>query len=169
MVKDMSMQTVHRNDTRTSRDLRTGWSTWGIALALAAVAVACEPAVQPASASASASPEPAASVEAQQAGSQSTTAEDKGSGNPLGKLVPPAPGQEQLVGVVAEHLPAGGYTYLRVEPEHGEPRWVVTMRRDVGAGDRVRVDSLGSRHDFHSRRLDRRFAELVFGVVEIVG
>jgi hypothetical protein len=158
------MQTVHRNDAHTHRGLRTGWLARGAALVLAAVAVACDPAGEPASASAS------ASAEAQQAGPvQSSAVEDNGSGNPLGTLVPPAPGQERLVGVVAEHLPAGGYTYLWVEPEHGERRWVVTMRRDVGAGDRVRVDSLGSRHDFYSRRLDRRFAELVFGVVEIVG
>jgi hypothetical protein len=117
--------------------------------------------------------ETAAKAEAQPeaaVGSEPASAtEANGSAGPLAGLVPPAPGQEQLVGVVAEHLPAGGYTYLWVEPEQGPARWVVTMRRDVGAGDRVRVDNLGSRQDFYSRRLDRRFAELVFGVVEIVG
>jgi hypothetical protein len=166
MVKDTSMQTVHRNGS-LSRGLRTGgWVAWGAALLLAVVTTACDPEEPATKAEASSEPEarpPAA------AGSVSSAAERESSGNPLGKLAPPAPGQEQLVGVVAEHLPAGGYTYLWVEPEHGEPRWVVTMRRDVDAGDRVRVDSLGSRHDFYSRRLDRRFAELVFGVVEIVG
>jgi hypothetical protein len=156
MVKDTSMQRVHRNDAHGSRGLRSGWVAWGAALLLAVVATACDPET---------SPELAGKAEARPA----IAAETKGLGNPLGELVPPKPGQEQLVGVVSEHLPAGGYTYLWVEPERGEPRWVVTMRRDVGAGDRVCVDSLGSRQDFYSRRLDRRFAELVFGVVEIVG
>lgn len=139
------------------------WRGWGAALAVAGFATACDPAVSPTQA------EPA--VSSTKAEPVASASADGGSvhASPLGALVPPAPGEERLVGVVAERLPAGGYTYLWIEPEHGDSRWVVTMRRDVGAGDRVRVDSLGSRHDFYSRRLDRRFAELVFGVVEIVG
>lgn len=158
MKTKTSMQGVHPSGARESRGLRDGWRAWG-ALVLAGVATACDPAAEPTKVE-PAAVEPLVSVSG-----------DAGSvpASPLGGLVPPAPGEESLVGVVAEHLPAGGYTYLWIEPEHGDSRWVVTMRRDVGAGDRVRVDSLGSRHDFYSRRLDRRFAELVFGVVEIVG
>jgi len=167
MVKDTSMQALHRNNTRTARDSRAGWSAWGAAVLLAVATAACDPAAQAPAAEASAKAEVQSVAEGGSV--QASEAEASDSASPLAGLVPPAPGQEQLMGVVAEHLPAGGYTYLWVEPEHGEARWVVTMRRDVGAGDRVRVDSLGSRHDFYSRRLDRRFAELVFGVVEVVG
>jgi hypothetical protein len=149
MVKSKSMQVDHRN----------GHRAWVAALALAGVSVACDAAAR---AEATVPSEPVAVVQAPAVRSESLA-------GPPTELVPPAPGQEQLVGVVAQHLPAGGYTYLQLELEHGDPRWVVTMRRDVGTGDRVRVDNLGSRHDFYSRRLDRRFAELVFGVVEIVG
>ena len=162
MMTGTNMQGVHRSFGVAARGLRAAWLAWGAALLLAGVAAACDPAAQ---ADLPAKAEVAASADG---GSVHASAAD-GSESPLGGLVPPAPGQERLVGVVAEHLPAGGYTYLWVEPEHGDPRWVVTVRRDVGAGDRIRVDSLGSRHDFYSRRLDRRFAELVFGVVEIVG
>lgn len=162
MKMELNMQGIHRYVGAT-RGSRAGRLAWGAALLLAGVATACDPA-EPRT-------EPVAKAEASASvddGSAHASAVD-GSASPLAGLVPPPPGQAQLVGVVAEQLPAGGYTYLWVAPEHGEPRWVVTMRRDVGAGDRVRVDSLGSRHDFYSRRLDRRFAELVFGVVEIVG
>lgn len=181
MANETSMHTLHRNGFRAARGLRTGCVALGAALLLAGAAAGCDSAGREAAdepvptaeavAKAESASEPEAASKAEAAGGsvQSSAAEANGSANPLGGLVPPAPGQEQLVGVVAEHLPAGGYTYLWIEPEQGEPRWVVTMRRDVGAGDRVRVDSLGSRHDFYSRRLDRRFAELVFGVVEVVG
>jgi hypothetical protein len=189
MVEVTSMRVVHRNTVGKSRDLRAGWMAWGAALLLAAVATACNPAerqgaaasVTQASAAVDGDSVDGSSVEGSSVdaraeagaaaadGGANQASAAKGAGNPLGELVPPAPGQEPLVGVVAEHLPAGGYTYLWVEPEEGPARWVVTMRRDVGQGDRVRVDSLGSRQDFYSRRLDRRFAELVFGVVEVVG
>lgn len=84
-------------------------------------------------------------------------------------LSPPAPGEQRWVGRVIEHLPAGGYHYLRVEPEHGSARWVVTMGGEFAEGSRIEVASLGTRHAFYSRRLDRRFDELLFGMVEVVG
>ena len=40
----------------------------------------------------------------------------------------------------------------------------VAIRR-AAADDRARVDAYAIHHDFHSRRLDRDFAELVFGTV----
>jgi hypothetical protein len=178
------MQTSHRNEAERRRGARGSLRGWSAALALAGLTVACE--------QSDAGPEAAAAVGSAAAGdggsvheagsagdggsaarsgdaTAASTARGEGLSGPPTGLVPPAPGQEHLVGVVAQHLPAGGYTYLQVELAQGEPRWVVTMRRDVGTGDRVRVDNLGSRHDFYSRRLDRRFAELVFGVVEVVG
>ncbi|MCH9683336.1 MAG: hypothetical protein K0V04_18010 [Deltaproteobacteria bacterium] len=89
-------------------------------------------------------------------------------GPPSG-LIPPAEGRRQLVGVIEERLPAGGYLYLRLQPEDGASQWVVTLGGSAGVGSRVEVDNLGSRRDFHSRRLGRRFDDLVFGVVRVVG
>ena len=84
---------------------------------------------------------------------------------PLGELRPPAPGEAELVGVVEERLAAGSYTYLAVrvgETQH----WVATMGPGREPGERVKVRSMGTRTDFFSRRLDRTFSELVFGVVD---
>ena len=63
-------------------------------------------------------------------------------------------------GVVAERLGAGGYTYLRV----GDT-WVVTLGPGQTVGTPVDVISMGVRNDFRSKRLDRSFDHLVFGIV----
>ncbi len=67
-------------------------------------------------------------------------------------------------GEVERVLPAGGYTYLEIEGDAGA-RWVAVMGPGLPAGSRARVDAYAIQHDFHSRRLDRDFAELVFGTV----
>lgn len=71
-----------------------------------------------------------------------------------------------FVGVAAETLRAGPYTYLRVVTAEDE-RWVVTMDPPPPPLARVAVQSHGLRHDYHSRRLDRRFAALDFGTVRV--
>lgn len=67
-------------------------------------------------------------------------------------------------GVIAERLPAGRYTYLRLEGP--EPFWIATMGDGPAPGRAVTIRSFACSTDFHSRRLDRRFATLHFGVVE---
>ncbi len=75
---------------------------------------------------------------------------------------PPAPGDERFRGRVLERLPAGPYTYLRVATDTG-PRWVVTM--GAAPDGAIEVRNMGTQKNFHARRLDRDFAELVFGIV----
>lgn len=85
-------------------------------------------------------------------------------GNPIQALAPAEPGDDSFAGVVEESLPAGGYTYLRVATEDGD-RWVATMGKGARVGHRVHVENMGTRHDFYSKRLGRRFDELAFGIV----
>lgn len=83
---------------------------------------------------------------------------------PLAEMTPPAPGEQTFAGVVEERLAAGSYTYLAVRTDDAL-RWVATMGDGAALGARVQIKSMGTRTDFHSRRLDRTFSELVFGVV----
>lgn len=69
----------------------------------------------------------------------------------------------EKAGVVAERLPAGKYTYLRIEGP--EQFWIATIGAGVAPGRAVTVRSFACTDDFHSRRLDRRFATLHFGTV----
>lgn len=85
--------------------------------------------------------------------------------NPLAN--PLAAAQHETVirtGVVAERLPAGKYTYLRLAG--AEPFWIATLGPGAAPGAAVEIKSFACSQDFHSRRLDRRFATLHFGVVE---
>lgn len=74
----------------------------------------------------------------------------------------PTPGDERFTGEVQERLAAGPYTYLRVATAAG-PRWVVTM--GAAPDGAVEVRNMGTRHNFHARRIGREFDELVFGIV----
>jgi len=77
---------------------------------------------------------------------------------------------------VVQRLPAGGYSYLalRVEAresareqntDRGALLRAVTLGKGAPAGARVRVRSMGHRRHFYSRRLNRTFPDLVFGIV----
>lgn len=89
----------------------------------------------------------------------------KPAGSPLTGLETPTADARELSGVVAERLAAGSYSYLRIEGEQGS-HWIATTGPGAELGEHVRVRSMGTRHDFESPRLGRRFDELVFGFVE---
>src|SRR5262245_11719018 len=88
---------------------------------------------------------------------------------PLAEMTPPVAGQERFAGVVEERLEAGSYADLAVRTDDARLRWVATMGEGRAIGTRVAVRNMGTRTDFHSRRLDRTFSELVFGVVDDAG
>lgn len=89
--------------------------------------------------------------------------------NPLTTLIRDAADAAPLTGVVVERIKAGGYTYLALSAAQGaEPRWVVTLGRGEALGSQVKVRSFGHRRDFYSRRLDRTFPELTFGIVSTI-
>ncbi len=72
----------------------------------------------------------------------------------------------QLVGQIIERLRAGTYTYLALDTGADEPAWVVVMGRNVAdVGERIRVNTMATRKDFHSRKLDRRFERLIFASI----
>lgn len=88
------------------------------------------------------------------------------SANPLAEAAAPTDADRNFAGQVVERLDAGGYTYVAVDRGEGRSTWVATMGRGAEVGSRVRVEGFGVKEDFHSRRLDRRFDRIVFGVVE---
>ena len=89
-------------------------------------------------------------------------------GSPLGDLSRSLGDLAPVVGVVEERLAAGSYTYLAVRPDGGSPMWAVTLGSGQPVGARVSVRSFGRRTEFASRRLQRTFPVLVFGVVSPV-
>ncbi|WP_437521215.1 hypothetical protein WME79_28635 [Sorangium sp. So ce726] len=86
-------------------------------------------------------------------------------GSPLGDLSRSLGDLAPVVGIVEERLAAGSYTYLAVRPDGGSPMWAVTLGSGQPVGARVSVRSFGRRTEFTSRRLQRTFPVLVFGVV----
>lgn len=125
---------------------------WVAVLALGLSLLACSEPTQPLAAPAAASGLPA------------EAAAEPPPTNPLQALAPASAGDDTFAGVVQESIPAGGYTYLRVVTDTGD-RWVATMGKGVPVGHRVHVKNMGTRHDFHSKRLGRRFDVLAFGIV----
>lgn len=69
-----------------------------------------------------------------------------------------------LTGTVQERIPAGPYTYLRVRSAEHDV-WVVGLTAGSPRSDAVRVTVVGRADAFRSRRLQRTFDELLFGIV----
>jgi hypothetical protein len=65
---------------------------------------------------------------------------------------------------VVEALPAGSYTYLRLDAP--ADRWLVVTGRAPAVGQAVTWRGYAEREGFASRRLDRTFDRLVFASVE---
>ena len=93
------------------------------------------------------------------------TAERAPPGSPLADLSRSVADLAPVIGTVEERLPAGSYTDLAVRPDSGGPMWAVTLGGGHPVGARVSVRSFGRRTEFASRRLQRTFPVLVFGVV----
>jgi hypothetical protein len=83
--------------------------------------------------------------------------------SPMGGLVKPAEGESSFDGVVTERLDAGRYSYLHLD--RGD--WIATTGDPAQVGERVQVQSFGSRENFESPRLGRRFDRVVFGIVRV--
>lgn len=69
----------------------------------------------------------------------------------------------RLHGRVNERLDAGSYTYLDLRLGDGSQRWIVVLgKAEAEPGQDIEAVAMGSRTDFHSRRLDRTFDRLTF-------
>jgi hypothetical protein len=64
-------------------------------------------------------------------------------------------------GVVRETMNAGGYTYLRLEGSGGSV-WIAVPAMTVAVGDEVEAAAGAEMPGFHSRTLDRTFAQITF-------
>lgn len=85
-----------------------------------------------------------------------------GSANPL-RGASTAERGTRLHGRVNERLDAGSYTYLDLRMGDGSQRWIVVLgKAEAEPGQDIEAVAMGSRTDFHSRRLDRTFDRLTF-------
>jgi hypothetical protein len=89
--------------------------------------------------------------------------------SPLIDLKVPSLAQASFQGELREVAPAGPYLYLLVLRADGSESWVTTLATNGHrVGDQVKVKSFGARRGFHSKRLDRTFDELHFGMVSTI-
>ncbi len=89
-------------------------------------------------------------------------------GNPLVRFTLPTPTRFTLSGHIEERLPAAGYVYLRIRPTLGDrdtERWLVVLRDGVPAADDIEATIYARAATFHSRRIGRDFAPLLFATV----
>lgn len=97
------------------------------------------------------------------------TASPKGNEN----APPPATGDasptpsagNRLTGTVVEHIPAGGYRYLRLKTESGEV-WAAVSDTPVESGATVTVANAMAMERFESKTLNRTFDRIYFGAIE---
>lgn len=69
----------------------------------------------------------------------------------------------RLRGRVNERLQAGSYTYLDLRLGDGSQYWIVVLgKAKAEPGQEIEAVAMGTRTDFHSRRLDRTFDRLTF-------
>ena len=71
---------------------------------------------------------------------------------------------DAFAGVVVDVEFVDGYVYAAVDDGHAV-RWCVSLHKPLRVGDAVDVRAFGNKHDFHSNKLGRTFAELWFVVV----
>jgi hypothetical protein len=73
------------------------------------------------------------------------------------------PAREEFVAEVEERVPAGSYTYYRLN-RRGRSVWAVTMGQGP-TSRKVRVKAMGQRDSFYSKRLKRTFDSLLFAII----
>jgi hypothetical protein len=73
--------------------------------------------------------------------------------------------KEHFAGAVEEVLAAGSYTYFHVRTSGHERRWVVALCSTCRSARTLQITSYGTRDDFSSKRLGRRFDRLHFSTI----
>ncbi|MGI2259436.1 NrfJ [Shewanella sp. GXUN23E] len=64
-------------------------------------------------------------------------------------------------GTVLDTMNSGGYTYVQIQ-EGDKQLWAAGPQVELQKGDKVSVISAGWMKDFHSKTLNRTFADLLF-------
>lgn len=88
----------------------------------------------------------------------------KASASPMGALEQPT--TPEYEGTVVSSQQVGRYHYLEVALVDGGRRWAVITSDPPAVGAAVRTRVFGTRTDFDSPRLHRRFAQLDFATIE---
>jgi len=71
---------------------------------------------------------------------------------------------DNFTGPATEVLHVSGYTYVRLAVAGGD-RWAVGLHKPIVVGDLISVRAFGAAHQFQSKKLQRSFDELWFGVL----
>ena len=79
-------------------------------------------------------------------------------------LVPTA----SIKGKVLEVLDAGSFVYLRLQTRDGET-WAVVAKAPVKKGTEVTLDNVTTMTNFESKKLNRKFDQIVFGSIAMSG
>jgi hypothetical protein len=69
-----------------------------------------------------------------------------------------------IKGKVLEVLDAGSFVYLRLQTKDGET-WAVVATAPVEKGTEVTIDNVTAMTNFESKKLNRRFDQIVFGSI----
>lgn len=83
-----------------------------------------------------------------------------------GSKVAPHGGGGDVSGVVLETMDAGKYTYVRLEGAGGK-QWAAVPKTKLQVGQRVTVKGPMVMRDFHSKTLNRDFAQIYFGTLDL--
>jgi hypothetical protein len=75
-----------------------------------------------------------------------------------------APAAQPLTGKVLETMNAGGYTYIKLKTDAGEP-WVAVQQTQVKVGSTVTVNAQMTLDNFKSQTLNRTFDHIVFATM----
>jgi membrane protein implicated in regulation of membrane protease activity len=75
----------------------------------------------------------------------------------------------QLQGQVQEVIDGGAYTYLRIRTKSSGDVWAATLPTKLQKGASVVIADAMLMTDFHSKALNRTFAEIVFGTARAAG
>ena len=73
-----------------------------------------------------------------------------------------------IKGKVLEVLDAGSFVYLRLQTKDGET-WAVVATAPVKKGTEVTIDNVTAMTNFESKKLNRRFDQIVFGSIVMSG
>ncbi len=74
------------------------------------------------------------------------------------------PGARPLTGKVLETMNAGGYTYIKLKTDAGEP-WVAVQQTQAKVGSTVTVNAQMTLDNFKSQTLNRTFDHIVFATM----
>ncbi len=99
------------------------------------------------------------------AASAASSPDTQTSGSPAFLVAAASDAPAPFAGTIAEVLDVPGYTYAHVVDDTGQERWAVTLGKDLTVGTVVDVRPFGALEDFHSKKADRHFDQMIFATL----